>query len=256
LVNPDMLAGLAAGAGIAGFVDTLAGGGGLITVPLLLLTGLPPLQVLATNKLQGSFGTCSATATLLRKGQLTFGEIKPGFAAAFAGGLVGALGARLAQASALDALIPIVLAGIAFYFLFAPTAGEVEGSPRLSRAPYLAGVIPAIGLYDGFLGPGTGSFFALAGVALLGQPLLKATAFAKAFNFGSNLGALALFLVAGKVVWAYGAAMILGQIVGATAGSHVMIRGGARLIRPIIVVVCFALIARYLWQKGYLAALV
>ncbi len=91
--------------------------------------------------------------------------------------------------------------------------------------------MPAIGFYDGFLGPGTGSFFALAGVALRGEPLLKATVAAKVLNFGSNLGALVLFLLAGKVVWAYGAVMICGQILGATAGSHVMIRGGARLIR-------------------------
>jgi uncharacterized protein len=256
LLHLNLLAALGAGAGIAGFVDTLAGGGGLITVPLLLLTGLSPLQVLATNKLQGSFGTLSATTTLLRKGQITLSEIRPGFLGAFAGGLVGALGARLTQAGALDALIPIVLAGIALYFLFAPTAADVGGGARLGSTPYFGGVVPAIGLYDGFLGPGTGSFFALAGVALRGEPLLKATAFAKAFNFGSNLGALALFLFAGKVVWTYGAVMMLGQIAGATIGSHVMIRGGARLIRPIIVAVCFALIARYVWQRGYLAAFV
>jgi len=254
VVNPETLALLGAGAGIAGFVDTLAGGGGLITVPLLLLTGLPPLQVLGTNKLQGTFGTLSATATLLARRQIFFGEIEAGFAAAFAGGLLGALVARIIGAGALDILILLVLIGIAVYFLFAPTAAEVGGKVRLSRPVYLASVVPAIGFYDGFLGPGTGSFFALAGVALRGETLLKATAFAKVLNFGSNLGALVLFLLAGKVVWAYGAVMILGQILGATAGSHVMIRGGPRLIRPVIVAVCLVMILRYLWQKGYLAA--
>lgn len=240
---------------MAGFVDTMAGGGGLITVPLLLLTGRPPLEVLATNKLQSSFGTLSATATLLRRGQMAVGDVGPGFAGAFAGGVIGALGARLTQASALDALIPIVLAGIALYFLFAPTTAEIGSAARLERTPYFAAVVPAIGFYDGFFGPGTGSFFALAGVAFRGEPLLKATVFAKAFNFGSNLGALTLFLVAGKIVWAYGAVMVLGQVIGATAGSHVMICGGARLIRPVIVTVCFALIARYAWEKGYFAPL-
>lgn len=256
MLHFETLAVLAAGAGVAGFVDTLAGGGGLITVPLLLLTGLPPLQVLATNKLQGSFGTLSATATLLRKGQIFLSEIKAGFAAAFAGGLLGALTVRIAQAGALDIAIPIVLAGIALYFLFAPTAAEVGGEARLGRRAYLRVVVPAIGFYDGFLGPGTGSFFALAGVALRGEPLLKATAFAKVLNFGSNLGALTLFLLAGRVVWAYGAAMILGQVLGAVLGSHAMIRGGARLIRPLIVAVCLVMLARYLWQKGTLAALI
>ncbi len=260
MVNLETLALLGAGAGIAGFVDTLAGGGGLITVPLLLLTGLPPLQALATNKLQGSFGTLSATATLLRKGQIFFGEIELGFVAAFAGGFLGALTVRIAQAGALDLVIPVVLAGIALYFLFAPTAaqmdGQVGGEARLGRAAYVRFVVPAIGFYDGFLGPGTGSFFALAGVALRGEPLLKATALAKVLNFGSNLGALALFLAAGKVVWAYGGVMICGQILGAIAGSHAMIRGGARLIRPLFVAVCLVMLARYVWQKGYLGALV
>ncbi len=253
MLHLETLAVLGAGASIAGFVDTLAGGGGLITVPLLLLTGLPPLQVLATNKLQGSFGTLSATLTLLRKRQIFFGEIEVGFAAAFAGGLLGALAVRISKAAALDVLIPVVLAGIALYFLFAPSAAEIGGRVRLGRGAYLGGVVPAIGFYDGFLGPGTGSFFALSGVALRGETLLKATAFAKVLNFGSNLGALSLFLVAGKMVWAYGGVMILGQILGATAGSHAMIRGGARLIRPLIVAVCLIMILRYLWQKGYLA---
>jgi uncharacterized protein len=255
LVNLETLALLGAGAGIAGFVDTLAGGGGLITVPLLLLTGLPPLQALLTNKLQSCSGTLSATTVLLRKGQISIDEVGPGVAAAFAGGLLGAFTVKIANTGALDILIPIILAVIALYFLFAPRAAEVGGKERVGAAAYLRFVVPAIGLYDGFLGPGTGSFFALAGVALRGEPLLKATVRAKAFNFGSNFGALVLFLVARKIVWAYGVAMVCGQILGATAGSHVMIRNGARLIRPLIVGVCLIMIARYAWQKGYLPVL-
>jgi uncharacterized protein len=255
LVNLETLSILAAGAGVAGFVDTLAGGGGLITVPLLLLTGLPPLQTLSTNKLQSSFGTLSATAVLLRKGQISAGEVWRGVGASFAGGLLGALTVKIAEAGALDILIPVVLAIIALYFLFGARAAEIGGTERIGPAAYLRSVVPAIGFYDGFLGPGTGSFFALAGVALRGEPLLKATVRAKAFNFGSNFGALMLFLVAGKVVWTYGLAMICGQILGATAGSHVMVRNGAPLIRPLIVGVCFVMIARYAWQKGYLALL-
>lgn len=255
LVNIETLAVLAAGAGVAGFVDTLAGGGGLITVPLLLLTGLPPLQALSTNKLQSCSGTLSATTVLVRKGQISILEAVPGIAAAFAGGLLGALAVKIANAGALDLLIPIVLAIIALYFLFAPRAAEVGGKARLGSGAYLRFVVPAIGFYDGFLGPGTGSFFALAGVALRGEPLLTATVRAKAFNFGSNFGALLLFLIAGKIVWAYGAAMVCGQILGAVAGSHVMIRNGARLIRPLIVGVCLVMLARYVWQKGYLPLL-
>ncbi|MHB8884144.1 MAG: TSUP family transporter [Methylovirgula sp.] len=252
-MHPEMLVVLALGAGLAGFVDTIAGGGGLITLPLLLLSGLPPIAALATNKLQGSFGTLVATLTLLARRQIVLAEIGPGFAMAFCGGLIGALAVRWTHPKALDVLIPIVLGAIALYFLFAPKAGEIAGKARLAPALYRRLVVPAIGFYDGFFGPGTGSFFALAGVALRGETLLRATAFAKVLNFGSNLAAFLIFLLAGKVVWLAGAAMVCGQILGAYAGAHAVIRGGARLIRPLIVVICFAMLARYAWQKGLFA---
>lgn len=253
LLQPEMLALLALGAGVAGFVDTLAGGGGLITLPLLLLFGLPPLQALATNKLLGCFGTLAATLALLRRRQIFVGEVKGGFAAAFCGGLMGAIAVRLINPTALDVLIPVILGGIALYFLFAPRAGEIAGKARLAKAPYLRFILPAIGFYDGFFGPGAGSFYAAAGVAWRGETLLRATAFAKVLNFGSNFGAFLLFLFAGKLVWIVGGVMICGQVVGAYAGSLAMIGGGARLIRPVIVVMCFVMIARYAWQKGLLA---
>jgi hypothetical protein len=255
LLRPELLALLAFGASVAGFVDTLAGGGGLITLPLLLLSGLPPLAALATNKLQGCFGTFAASVTLLRRRQLVIAEVAPGFAAAFGGGLLGAIAVRLINPTALDVLIPVILAGIALYFLFAPRAGESADHARLGAATYRALILPAIGFYDGFFGPGAGSFYAAAGVAWRGNTLLRATALAKMLNFGSNLGAFLLFLLAGKVVWLIGGVMICGQVIGAYFGSLAMISGGARLIRPLIVAVCFIMIARYAWQKGLFSGL-
>jgi uncharacterized membrane protein YfcA len=255
LLHPDILALLAFGASVAGFVDTIAGGGGLITVPLLLLTGLPPLDALATNKLQGCFGTLAATVTMLKRKQVTAAEAKPGFAAAFLGGVLGAIAVHMVHPTALDVLIPIILGAIALYFLFAPRAGAMAGRPLLSEWRYRLCVIPAIGFYDGFFGPGAGSFYAATAVAWRGKPLLAATALAKILNFGSNLGAFILFLLAGKVVWIAGTVMICGQVIGAYLGSLAMISVGARLIRPMIVTMCFIMIARYLWQKGLLAGL-
>jgi len=113
-------------------------------------------------------------------------------------------------------------------------------------------VVPGIGFYDGMFGPGAGSFFSMAGVALRGQNLVTATAHAKLLNFASNIAALAVFVAGGKVLWTVGAVMVAGQVIGAWAGSHAMVRGGAKLIRPVIVTVCFAMLGRYLWQKGYL----
>lgn len=255
LLRPELLALLAVGASVAGFVDTIAGGGGLITVPLLLLTGLPPLNALATNKLQGCFGTLAATITMLKRRQVTPAEAKPGFAAAFVGGLLGAVAVRMVNPTALDVLIPIILGAIALYFLFAPKAGAMGGRALVSEWRYRLCVIPAIGFYDGFFGPGAGSFYAATGVAWRGKPLLPATALAKILNFGSNLGAFVLFLLAGKVVWIVGTVMICGQVIGAYLGSLAMISVGAKLIRPMIVTMCFIMIGRYVWQKGLLAGL-
>src|SRR5690606_5670424 len=156
------------------------------------------------------------------------------------------------QAEMLDIVIPVVLICIALYFLLAPNAGALESQPRLDRVAYQGAVVPSIGFYDGMFGPGTGSFFSLAGVALRGQNLVTATAHAKVLNFGSNIASLMVFIASGKVMWTVGAAMIAGQVIGAWAGAHAMVRGGTKLIRPMIVTVCFVMLGRYLWQKGLL----
>jgi uncharacterized membrane protein YfcA len=251
-VQHETLAGLFLVACIAGFIDTLAGGGGLLTIPALLLAPLPPIQALATNKFQGSFGTLTATLTLLAKGQVRFKEVAGLFVPALLGAAFGALAIQSIDSHAMDAVIPLILTGIAVYFLLAPKAGDIDRKPRLPEAPYRRLVIPVIAFYDGFFGPGTGSFYSLAGVALRGQNLVSATAFAKVLNFASNISGLFIFVWSGKVVWIIGAVMAIGQMIGAYAGSLAIIGGGARLIRPLIVAVCFALLARYAWQKGLL----
>ena len=245
-------AGLGAVGLCAGFVDTIAGGGGLLTVPSLLLAGLPPIPALATNKFQGSFGTLAASTTLIAKHQIDPKAQAVPFAASFAGAIAGCLLVQRIQPRALDVVIPLVLAGIAIYYLVRRTAGQIPGPPRLGVSWYQALVVPAIGFYDGFLGPGTGSFFGLAGVALRGQTLVASTAAAKLLNFASNFAALLVFLAGGKIVWRLGLVMLIGQVLGAYLGAHVMIRGGARLIRPMIVIMCLAMLLRYAWQRGLL----
>jgi uncharacterized protein len=160
---------------------------------------------------------------------------------------------QFVRAQTLDVVIPIVLVGIALYFLLAPNAGVIDRKPRLSPNAFRGVVVPGIGFYDGMFGPGTGSFFSMAGVALRGQNLITATAQAKVLNFASNLASLLVFVAGGKVLWAAGGAMVAGQVIGAWGGSHAMVRGGTRLIRPMIVTVCCVMLGRYLWQKGLLA---
>ncbi len=233
----------------AGFVDTVAGGGGLITVPALLLGGYPPLSALGTNKLQGTCGVAMASFSLIRRLGLDIAPLAWPFAAVFAGGLGGALLVRHIDPRALDLIVPVVLLGIAIYFLLTPQAGHIERRPRLGQPVFMGGVLPLIGFYDGFFGPGTGSFFTLAGIILRGWDLIRATATAKIFNFASNFAALLIFIHGGAVIWRIGAAMILGQLIGAWLGARVIVRGGARIIRPMIVSVCVLMLGRYLWQR-------
>lgn len=244
-LTTDTLLILAAVALIAGFIDAIAGGGGLITLPAMLLLQIPPIQALATNKLQGSFGTLMSSYTLMRKKVINFEAIKIPFLWVFAGSALGTLLVHIMNPDALRIIIPIVLIIIALYFLFAPQAGDEDRKPRLSQKPYRHFVLPSIGFYDGFLGPGTGSFFAMSEVMLRGHNLVKATANAKAFNFASNLASLIIFLFGGHILWLAGAVMIVGQLIGSYLGSLAIIGGGARLIRPVIVVVCLSMVIKF-----------
>lgn len=236
---------------VAGFVDAIAGGGGLITLPALMLTQIPPIQALATNKLQGSFGTLTSSLTMLRKGQVTVAQVKVLFLSSLLGSTAGALAIMLIDPKALDAIVPIVLAIVALYFALVPRAGEGGRPPVVGLKVYRLLVVPAIGLYDGMFGPGSGSLFSAAGVFLRGQSLIGATATAKVLNFAANIASLVVFIFGKKVLWSLGAVMIAGNIIGAHLGSLAAIGGGAKLIRPVIVAVCLAMLARYFWQNGF-----
>jgi hypothetical protein len=251
-VHGDILAILFFVALTAGFIDAMAGGGGLITIPALLLVQLPPILALGTNKLQGCSGSLTATIAMIRNRQVRLSDVRWLFLTAFLGAAIGTTAVQQIDPKALDAIIPAILMAIGLYFLLAPKAGESDSKPRLGSGLYHFLVVPVIGFYDGFFGPGTGSFFSLAGVSLRGQTLIGATAVAKVLNFATNIASLIMFVANGKVLWPVGLAMVCGQVIGAYAGAHAAIKGGARLIRPVIVTVCFAMICRYFWQKGML----
>jgi uncharacterized membrane protein YfcA len=233
----------------AGFTDAIAGGGGLIALPVLLAAGVPPHQALATNKLQASFGTFTAALNYTRAGLMPTGHLLLGIAATAAGALSGALLVRQLAADFLRPLIIAMLALMFLYMLFAPQARLEGGARRLSPTLFypLAGL--ALRFYDGFFGPGTGSFWILALLALAGLGLKRATAQAKVFNFTSNVAALALFAASGLVVWSYGLLMGAGQVVGALAGSTLVQRRQARFIRLFFLLAVGATILRLLWTE-------
>lgn len=248
-LSPELLALLVLIAGVAGFVDAIAGGGGLLALPALLWAGLPPLAALATNKLQGSFGTASATLRFVRHGVIDLRALGPAAVLTFAGSAAGSWLVTRVDPGALARLLPILLVAFALYFLFSPRAGDLPSRQRLAVPAFglLAGA--GIGFYDGFFGPGTGSFFALAFVALLGYDLRRATAGTKLLNFASNVAALLVFALGGHVVWAVGLAMAIGQWAGAWVGAHLVIRHGARLVRPLLVAMSLLLSIRLLVQQ-------
>lgn len=231
---------------VAGFLDTLAGGGGLLTLPALLLAGVPPLAALGTNKLQGSFGTGMATYQVLRRRRVSWTAVKRPMLIAFAGSVAGAIGIQFVDANGLRILIPAVLALIAAYFLFVPRAHHPPAEPRIGDGAFQGAIVPAIGAYDGAFGPGTGSLFALGGVALRAQTLVESTAVAKTLNFATNVASLAVFLVVGQVVWVVGAAMIGGQLLGSYVASHVLFRVKPLVLRVLIVVMSLGMLVRVL----------
>jgi uncharacterized membrane protein YfcA len=242
---PDILALLFFVALFAGCIDTLAGGGGLIVLPALILAGLPPLQALGTNKLQGSTGTFTASLMMLRHRRVQWSAVRFTMLTAFLGAASGSIALQFIDPGFLSFVIPLVLIFIAVYFLFAGRLLEAGTKARISAPLYRNVVAPAIGLYDGMFGPGAGSFFALSGVALQGRSLLDATAIAKTLNFATNIASLLVFLLAGQIVWTAGLVMMAGQACGAWLGSHILFRINPQYLRVVIVLICMAMLARY-----------
>lgn len=237
---------LAVAAFAAGFVDAIAGGGGLIVIPSLLLAGLTPIEVLATNKLQGLFGSGSATFTYASRGLIDFRRQVPSAALSLVGSVGGALVASLVPGDWLKIALPFMLVAIALYFAFKPNMDDVDRAQRMSPLIFALIVAAGIGFYDGVFGPGTGSFFMLAYVSLAGFGVLKATAHTKFLNFASNIGAFAVFALGGAILWKIGLVMGVAQFVGARLGAMLAMRIGARLIKPLLVVICVALAIRLL----------
>ncbi len=243
------LAALFAVALVAGFVDSIAGGGGLLTVPALLTAGLPVPAALATNKLQASFGSFAASATFVGSGRVALRPLVPQIALTFLGAAAGAAVVLRVDPRFLGALVPPLLVAVALYTILSPRMGDAEAPPRVSPLAFAATVCPLLGFYDGFFGPGTGSFFAVAHVLLLGFPLGRATAHTKVLNFTSNIASLLYFLAAGQAVFQVGLVMGAGQLIGGRLGAGLVIARGARVVRPILAIVSIAVSLRLIFAR-------
>jgi uncharacterized protein len=234
----------------SGFVDSIAGGGGLIMMPALFFAGVGPLQALGTNKLQSVFGTGVALRNYWRSGLIEWRPNRLTVALVFVGAVVGALVVQSIQTRLLNLIIPVLLVAAALYILMSPRMSDDDAHHRVTYKGY-APIGSAIGFYDGFFGPGTGTFFSTSLVALRGYGLTKATALTKLFNFSSNVASVLLFALGGHMLWLLGLCMAVGAMIGGWLGSHSALRFGARLIRPLLVTISLTLTAKLLW--GYFA---
>ncbi len=247
---PEILLPLLFGAAfIAGLIDSIAGGGGLITVPVLLGIGLPPQVALGTNKLQASFGSGSAMLHFVRAGTVKLSDCWSGILWTAVGAALGVWAVQLLDASLLKLLIPWLLAAIAIYTLLSPRLGAEDSHARLKGGTFYLLFGLSIGFYDGFFGPGTGSFWTMALMMLLGYSMMRATATTKVMNFTSNFVALIFFLSVGQVRFIEGFIMGAGQFMGARVGSKLVITRGTSFIRPVFITMVLALVGRLIYQN-------
>lgn len=234
---------------IAGFLDTLVGGGGLITIPALMMTGVPPIYALGTNKLQSSMGSGTAAAMMFLRKKIQWQQVWPLMIMAFIGSLVGSVAVQYLDTDVLEWLIPLVVLLIAIYFMTSHTRGLEGSEAKLSRQQYGLSAVPGVGFYDGMFGPGTGSFFVLAGVALRGEEIVQATATAKALNFATNFAALLIFIAYAKIIWTLGLAMMLGQTIGANIGARTLLRINPLLLKYLVIAMCVVMLTVWFFKE-------
>lgn len=242
-----------AAAFFAGLVDAMVGGGGLIQVPALfsaLPASTPPATLLGTSKLAGFLGTGSAAWRYARTISVPWAIVAPACAVAFLTSLAGAATVTHVPAAVFRPLVPVILAAVLVYTLLKPDLGQTHAPRTLGRAE-LAGaalLVAGIGFYDGFFGPGTGSFLMLLFVRLYGFDFLNAAASARMVNVATNLSALTWFGAHGHLLWALGLGMAAANVAGAQVGTRLALRKGAGFVRGVFVAVVTVLIAKTAWD--------
>ncbi|MET0661141.1 MAG: TSUP family transporter [Steroidobacteraceae bacterium] len=235
----------------AGLIDAMGGGGGLIQLPALfgVYPNTPPAYLLGTNKLSGIFGTASAVVRFSRTVAIPWRALMPLAVVTFLGAIVGALTATYTPADVFRPLVPVMLVSVLAYFLRSKSLGtEHQPLAFAGRHHWFGAVwVAAIGFYDGFFGPGTGSFLMFVFVRLYGFDFLHAAASARVLNVATNLAALLLFGSHGTVLWALGTGMAVCNVAGALLGTRLALRGGSHFVRKVFVGVVSVLIVRTAW---------
>lgn len=233
----------------AGFIDAIAGGGGLISVPALLWAGLPPQIALGTNKMQSTCGTLLAVHRYMQAGLVKWQQVSLAVAVTFFAAMAGTYVVTQVSNEVLKLIVPWLLLAIAAYAMLSRRFGEQPVRTRLSPRVFACLGGSLLGFYDGFFGPGTGTFWTVACLSLLGLELTRATAYTKVVNLTSNVASLLVFIFAAKIRYDIAGVMIAGQLLGARLGSGLVLRHGAAFIRIVFLVVVLAMVARLLWDQ-------
>jgi len=234
---------------IASFVDSVVGGGGLISLPALLLTGLPPTMALGTNKMASVMGSFTSTISFLRSGKINIHLIKFLFPLSFIGSACGVITVQQIPSQFLKPLVVVMLLVVTVYTFTRKEWGDISTYQGMTRkTAYLSGLAAfLIGFYDGFFGPGAGSFFIFA-FLMIGFDFVVAAGNSKALNFASNIAAVITFIYFGSVNYYYAIPMGLSMILGAIAGSRLAIKKGAAYVRPLFLFMSILLISKQLWD--------
>lgn len=233
----------------AGFVDSIAGGGGLITLPVLLSVGIPPHLALGTNKLQSSFGSFTAALNYTSKGLVDLKGVLPGIFFTACGAVIGTISIQHLSAGFLERFIPIMLLAVFMYFLFSPELGTVEKKATMPEMVFYSRAGLLLGFYDGFFGPGAGSLWMVVFVLSLGINLKKATAHTKIMNFTSNIVALVAFIFGNNVLFTAGIVMGFCQVLGAFIGSNLVLIKGVRFVRVFFLTVVALTIMKLIYSN-------
>ncbi|WP_044343984.1 TSUP family transporter [Pseudomonas meliae] len=250
-VDLTTLAILAVVAFIAGFIDAIAGGGGLLTTPALMTAGLPPHLVLGTNKLSSTFGSATASFTFYRRKLFHPRQWIHAMVGTAVGAAAGAVIAHYLPAEWLNQMLPVIVFGCGLYLLFGgtPKAPLDSNAPIKKKWQLPQGL--GLGFYDGVAGPGTGAFWTVSTLLLYPVDLVKASGVARSMNFVSNAVALSVFIFSGQVDYIIGLSMGLAVMLGAYFGAGTAIKGGAKFIRPVFITVVLGLTVRLAWQHWF-----
>jgi len=233
-----------------GLVGSLSGGAGMVTMPLLLLSGINPLAALATNKLQACVGSFTGAFTYHSQGLMDIKSSRLCIIIALICASVGAISVQFVKAELLAKILPFVMMGIGVYFLFSRKISDTDRAKSQNKLIFY-GFSAIVSFYGGFLGVGIGTLFLTLFVSLGGYGLSKALAHSRSLVFSINISSTLFFILSGNVLWLLGLLMCVGQAIGASLGAKLALKHGAKIIKPFVIVLCFVLSAQLLYREFF-----